>query len=154
MKQLPLAADEIDLKWRIDEGGIGLVAGTDPDGAPYISIYPLNSFGEAMGMPARFQHGRLMCRLVAGYSRRQPIIVFIDAEVTMRGLTVLYVPPLLIKKRGYDRHRFVAWGEEAPSYRLTICPANSVRSEPAAGGGADSANTPSFSEPASAGTGT
>ena len=122
---LPLTAEDIDLKWRIKEGGIGLTASTDEAGIPCIGLYPLNSLGNPIGAPLSFQHERLMCRLVAGYIKRQPIVVFIDAEITARGLDARYVPPLIIRARGYEPHKFAAWGSEAPCYHLTVCPANS-----------------------------
>jgi len=122
---LPLNADDIDLKWGIEEGGIGITASTDEAGAAYIGLYPLNSLGDPIGAPLGFRHDRLMCRVVVGYIKRQPIVVFIDAEVTVRGLEAHFVPPAIIKARGYDRHKFAAWGSEAPRYHLTVCPANS-----------------------------
>ena len=126
----PLSADDIDLKWRIEEGGIGLTASTDPTGTAYIGPYSLNRSGDPISMPMSFRHDRLMCHLVAGYIHDQPIVVFIDAEVTALGLHVRYVPPVLIQARGYDRFKFAAWGTEAPRYHMSIFPANSNEPEP------------------------
>ena len=124
-EQLPLNAEDIDLKWHIQEGGIGITASTDETGLPYIGLYLLNRMGDPISFPISLQHQHLMCRLVAGYIKRQPIIVFIDAEVTVSGLNVRFVPPAVIKQRGYKKHTFVAWGSEGPRYHLTVYPANS-----------------------------
>ena len=122
---LPLGAEDIDLKWHIEEGGIGLTACTDQKGLPYIGVYLLNRLGNSMGAPLSLQHDRLMIRVVAGYVRRHPIVVFIDAEITAKGLEARYEPPDFVVARGYERHKFAAWGSEAPCYRLTVHPANS-----------------------------
>jgi len=124
-EQLPLNADDIGLLWPIEEGGFGITASTDEAGLPYIGLYTLNRLGDPMSPPLHFQHQRLMCRLIAGYIRRHPIVVFIDAEVSCRGLNVRFTPPTIIKQRGYKNLKFAAWGSEAPRYHFTIFPANS-----------------------------
>jgi len=123
--QLPLDADEIHIKWQINEGGIGLTAFTDNAGLPYIGLYPLNSLGDATGLPVRFQRRRLMANIVAGFAQREPIVVFIDATTTPRGLELTVCPPLLIARRGYERHTFVAWDSDAPRYVMSVHPVNS-----------------------------
>jgi hypothetical protein len=123
--QLPLDAEEIHIKWRIDEGGIGVTAYTDEAGLPYIGLYPLNWEGQPTGLPVRFQRRRLMADVVAGFLKRKPIVVFIDAEATARGLELTTDPPPVIVARGYERHKFSSWGSEAPRYAMIVHPANS-----------------------------
>jgi len=121
----PFNAEEIHLTWPIKEGGLGVTASTDDAGNPYIGLYSLNSRGEPTGWPSRFRRARLMANVVAGFMEQKPITVFIDAEVTMRGLGLTVSPPPFIVVRGYERHKFMSWDSEAPRYAMAVSPVNS-----------------------------
>ncbi len=56
-----------------------------------------------------------MIRLVAGHDRGVEIIVFIEVEITDRGLEVRVAPgqPGL---PGYDEHLVARWGDPSPQF--------------------------------------
>ncbi len=120
----PIDAEEIHIKWQIEGGGLGVTAFTDEAGLPYIGLYPLNWAGEPTGLPSRFQRIRLMADVVVGFVERKPIVVFIDAEVTQRGLELRLCLPLHMAKLGHPRYLSARWGGEKPIYRMRIFPAN------------------------------
>jgi hypothetical protein len=114
---LPLNALEIFVEWRLDNHGLGVTAFTDEAGLPYIGLYPLDWSGIPTGLPTYFQRRRLMADVVVGFVWGQPIVVFIDAEVTVRGLDLrLCLPVLLTPQGGYPRHLSARWGDPAPKF--------------------------------------
>ena len=121
---LPLDASEIYVHWRIDGGGIGVTAFTDEAGDPYIGFYPLNWNGDPCGPPLYFRRMRLMADIVVGFTSQKPVVVFVDAEITTRGLQVRVDQPLCMAHLGYPRHISARWGDPPPMHRMTLYPAN------------------------------
>jgi len=115
-QSLPLNAKEIGLEWPIEEGGIGVTARTDSAGLPYIGLYPLSPNGNSTGYVVEFTRERLMTNIVAGYVKGHAILVFIDVEVTVRGLHLRVVMPPAMLNCGYDRSLSARWGTKSPHH--------------------------------------
>lgn len=82
----PLNASEIFVEWKQDECGLGITAYTDEAGLPYIGLYPLDFEGLPCGQPVYFQRSRLITNILVGLAQMKPVIVFIDADISLRGL--------------------------------------------------------------------
>ena len=124
MKQpLPFSASEITVTWRTEGGGIGVTAHTDDEALPYIGLYPINGKGEARGLPVHFQYQRLMIRLVVGFIDHKPSVVFLDAEVSGRGLSVHVCQPWLMRTAGAPRFLSARWNDDSPLCRYGLYPA-------------------------------
>lgn len=88
----PLNAPEISVEWRHDEYGLGITAMTDEAGQPYIGLYPLDLEGIQSGQPIYFRRSRLIADILVGYNNYKPASIYIDADVSMRGLDVRLRP--------------------------------------------------------------
>ncbi len=118
MTQLPLSASEIFVEWYKSECGIGVTAFTDGTRLPYIGLYPLDFEDCAAGLPVYFQRSRLMTPLVVGFLSSKPAVLFLDAEVTGRGLNVRLVITSCIEGKLTSRRLWAGWGEAAPKFRV------------------------------------
>jgi hypothetical protein len=121
---LPLDAPEIFVEWVTVEGGIGVTAFTDDKGRPFIGLYPLNRMGSPNGLPILFRRRRLMTDVAIGFRGREPLVIFIDVEVSERGLSLIVCIPATDTLR-YERHTFARWGSDRPRYGFLACPVNS-----------------------------
>jgi hypothetical protein len=124
MVSFPLDAGEIYVEWVTTEGGIGVTAFTDEKGLPFIGLYPLNRMGRPNGLPCWFRRSRFMSDIVIGFRERTPIVVFIDVEVSERGLSLIVCVPFDTSRR-YERHTFAPWGSKSPCYGFIAFPSNS-----------------------------
>jgi hypothetical protein len=113
---LPLCASPIHVTWRLAEGGIGVTASTDVLGLPYIGLYHLTGQGQPSEHALRFQRQRLMANIVVGTKNRVPLVVFIDAEITLRGLSLRVTVPHTVNLREYTRQVSAQWDSAPPSY--------------------------------------
>jgi hypothetical protein len=109
MRALPLSAASIKLEWPIAQGGIGASACTDETGQTYIKLYRLIPEIYVPGLAVEYPKARVMIDAVAGYDQNRRIIVFVDAEVTYRGLDLKIIPPPSMAMPYYTRHLFRAW---------------------------------------------
>jgi hypothetical protein len=123
--QFPLDAADIFVEWVTTEGGIGVVAFTDEAGLPYIGLYPLNRMGRPNGLPCWFQRSRLMSDVAVGFRNGTPIVVFIDVEVSTRGVSLIVCVPCSKVPYGYHRRMSAKWGSGSPRYGFVVFPANS-----------------------------
>ena len=123
-RPLPLNALEIYVEWRLEDYGLGVTAFTDEAGLPYIGLYPIDWEGCPTGLPTYFQRTRLMADIVVGFIWTKPAVIFIDAEVTTRGLDLTLCLPLYLSgKEDYTRHLSAKWNSPAPTFYAF--PANS-----------------------------
>lgn len=124
MNPLPPNSGHIYVEWVRTEGGIGVSAFTDDQGQPFIGLYPLNRMGSPNGLPCWFRRGRFMSDIVIGFRDRQPIVIYIDVEVSERGLSLIVGVPFQGEFR-YHRHSFAPWDSPQPRYGFIAGPANS-----------------------------
>ncbi len=120
---LPPASGRIGVVWQIAEGGIGVTARTDGTGEPYIGLYPLHPGGAPAGRPVESPRSGLMIRLVAGQSRGREIVVFIEAEVSPRGLHVRVLPGNAAWP-DYVERLSARWGDPSPQFPDCAAAAN------------------------------
>jgi hypothetical protein len=116
MKPIPLNASEIFVEWRKDECGIGITTFTDEAGLPYIGLYPLDFEGQPAGLPTYFQRSRLMADVFVGFMWCKPAVLFINVEVTGRGLDVRLTIPSSIAGQDAPRHLWAYWGGPEPKF--------------------------------------
>jgi len=122
---LPFGVRDAYVEWTTAEGGLGVVAFTDDVGLPFIGLYPLNRMGHPNGLPCWFQRSRLMSDMAIGFRNGEPVVIFIDAEVSDWGISlIVYMPrsnaPYLLERRLSAR-----WGSMPPRLGFSTCPANS-----------------------------
>jgi len=115
---LPFSQEPIFVDWRRpDVGGLRVTAWTDNSGNPYIGVFTLNREDKPNGLPCWLERRRFLSYVVIGFADDSaPIKVFLDAEVTHRGLQAsLQLPWLPAHDYFYHRRLVAHWGSEAPS---------------------------------------
>lgn len=112
---LPANAGDIFLEWTTSEGGFGVTAFTDREALPYVGLYPLNRAGKPCGMPIRLRRCRIMGEVVVGFEDDRPLAVFVDIEVSARGLSLIICVPFKTPNP-MPRSLFAPWGGPPPSF--------------------------------------
>lgn len=105
----PLSAPEISVEWHKEECGLGVTAYTDEAGLPYIGLYQLDFEGIPCGQPIYFQRQRLMADVLIGLNNLKPVVVYIDADISARGLDVRLCLPLGVIGQKEPRHLWAHW---------------------------------------------
>ncbi|MFY9286906.1 MAG: hypothetical protein WAO98_00220 [Alphaproteobacteria bacterium] len=109
---IPFSKEPIFVDWRRpDVGGLRIAAWTDASGNPYIGVFTLNREGKPNGIPCWYERQRFMSYVVIGFdSNEKPVKVFLDAEVTHRGVQAsLQLPWEPTNEFFYHRRLFARW---------------------------------------------
>ncbi|MFY9288170.1 MAG: hypothetical protein WAO98_06675 [Alphaproteobacteria bacterium] len=126
---LPFSKDPIFVDWRRpDIGGLRIAAWTDHSGNPYIGVFILNSEGKPQGMPCWYERQRFLSHVVIGFDQKEnPVKVFLDAEVTHRGIQAsLQLPWEPANTFFYHRRLFARWDSEVASMGSFANPSNDM----------------------------
>ena len=124
---LPFAKSPIFVDWRRpDIGGLRVAGWTDNSGSPYLGVFTLNREGKPNGLPCWYERQRFLSHVVVGFDQDEiPIKVFLDAEITYRGLQAsLQLPWEPIHSYFYHRRLSARWDSEAPGLGFFANPTN------------------------------
>ncbi|MFY9287903.1 MAG: hypothetical protein WAO98_05320 [Alphaproteobacteria bacterium] len=122
----PISKEPVFVDWRRpDIGGLRVTAWTDKIGNPYIGVFTLNREGKSRGIPIWLERQRFMSHVVIGFDDNElPVKVFLDAEVTCRGIQVsLQLPWEPANDFFYHRRLFARWDSATPVLGFIADPA-------------------------------
>jgi len=128
---LPFSQEPVFVDWRRpDIGGLRIAAWTDKSGNPYLGVFTLNRTGKPNGLPCWYERQRFLSHVLIGFDdKEEPVKVFLDAEVTTRGVQAsLQLPWLPAHDYFYHRRLFARWGSEALTLGFKIDPSNDKES--------------------------
>jgi hypothetical protein len=114
---LPFSKEPIFVDWRRpDIGGLRIAAWTDRSGNPFMGVFTLNREGKPNGLPCWYQRSQFLSYVVIGFDDYElPVKVFLNAEITYRGLQAsLQLPWESIRNNFYHRRLSAKWDSGAP----------------------------------------